>query len=197
MAAMGTRLWEIASNHCSLWASWMKARYCRRTSVWNAKFSSSGSALWQKILKSIEWIREQLQFLIFEGKSIKLWDDPWLNGFGLKHHFNNQALLLWGPPDETTVDYLISNGKWQKPERWPPEFDHIWEDISQLEVGGKGPDILVWMGNKTGIVTCSSAWQKVKEKRPILIGLKRFGGLSFLLAGAFFVGKRNFTSFLH
>ncbi|KAK1311017.1 hypothetical protein QJS10_CPA08g01071 [Acorus calamus] len=44
-----------------------------------------------------------------------------------------------------------------------------------------------------------ASWMNVRleEKRPILIGLKRFGDLSTLLAGAFFVGKRDFTSFIH
>ncbi|KAK1321154.1 hypothetical protein QJS10_CPA03g00792 [Acorus calamus] len=54
----------------------------------------------------------------------------------------SQFIILGPHCNETTVDCLISDGKWHKPGRWPPEFDHIWEDISQLEVGGKGPNIL-------------------------------------------------------
>ncbi|KAK1326095.1 hypothetical protein QJS10_CPA01g01534 [Acorus calamus] len=95
--AMGKRFWEIVFNNCSLWASWMKARYCKRKSVWNADLPSFGSSLWQQILNSIEWIRANVQYVVFEGKSIRLWDDPWLNGFGLKHHFKTKHFFFGVP----------------------------------------------------------------------------------------------------
>ncbi|KAK1324441.1 hypothetical protein QJS10_CPA01g01546 [Acorus calamus] len=37
-----------------------------------------------------------------------------------------------------------------------------------MEVGGKGSDILIWTGNRTGTVTCSSAWQIVRKKNPVI-----------------------------
>ncbi|KAK1300235.1 hypothetical protein QJS10_CPB13g01231 [Acorus calamus] len=150
LAALGTRLWEIATNNQSLWASWIKKRYCRRNTVWNASPSSSDSPLWKKILNTAQWLRVQVQYIIFEGTTINLWEDPWLKGFGLKHHFNGQTNLHWGPPNSTPVASLIHAGKWKKPIHWPAGFDAIWEAINELEIGGCGSDILIWTGSKTG-----------------------------------------------
>ncbi|KAK1305369.1 putative ribonuclease H protein [Acorus calamus] len=96
-ASLGVRFWEIASNHPSLWAQWIRRRYLRKENLWNASEVSSSSSLWRKILSSKSWVRSLTQYVIFEGHSINIWDDPWLHGFGLRHHFHNQTLLLWGP----------------------------------------------------------------------------------------------------
>ncbi|KAK1308507.1 hypothetical protein QJS10_CPA09g01009 [Acorus calamus] len=74
-AAMGTRLWEIATHHPSLWATWMTRRYCKRKSIWEHTASSAGSSLWRKILNSASWIRDKLQYIIFEGRSINALHD--------------------------------------------------------------------------------------------------------------------------
>ncbi|KAK1294999.1 hypothetical protein QJS10_CPA16g01019 [Acorus calamus] len=97
-----------------------------------------------------QWLRVQVQYIIFEGTTINLWEDPWLKGFGLKHHFNGQTNLHWGPPNSTPVASLIHAGKWKKPIHWPAGFDAIWEAINELEIGGCGSDILIWTGSKTG-----------------------------------------------
>ncbi|KAK1291403.1 hypothetical protein QJS10_CPB17g00356 [Acorus calamus] len=159
---MGTRLWKIATNHMSLWVTWVKARYCKNRSVWSIEATQSSSSLWRKILHSISWLRDNTNFIITDGKSINLWDDPWINGFGLKHYFNNLSLLHWGPPRNASVASLIVDGKWRKPIRWPSEFNNVWDVIEQLGIGGYGPDILVWTGSKNGQVSCSSAWNRQK-----------------------------------
>ncbi|KAK1302589.1 hypothetical protein QJS10_CPB12g00424 [Acorus calamus] len=110
---MGTRLWEIATYHSSLWATWMAGRYWR---------------------------------------SINTWHDPWLKSLWLHKHFNGQSLLTWGPPSEVSVAAFIKDGMWCKPARWPSEFDNIWDEISQLDIGGTGSDILVWTGSKIAYI---------------------------------------------
>ncbi|KAK1317394.1 hypothetical protein QJS10_CPA05g01495 [Acorus calamus] len=93
----------------------------KRIGEWNE--AAMGTRLWeitnnhQSLWASWMKARESIQYLIFEGHSINIWDDPWLNGHGLRHYFNGQALLLWGPPNATTVATLIRNGKWEKPNR--------------------------------------------------------------------------------
>ncbi|KAK1304881.1 hypothetical protein QJS10_CPB11g01426 [Acorus calamus] len=163
-ASMGVRFWEIASNSHSLWASWMRKRYLKQgKNIWTAAIPSGGSSVWKKILSSSSWLRSQTKFIIFEGSSINLWDDPWLKGHDLKYHFQGQISLSWGPPLLSTVHSLIQDGHWQKPSRWPREFDAIWDEISQLEVGGQGSDILIWTGHKTGTSSLASALSKALE----------------------------------
>ncbi|KAK1321152.1 hypothetical protein QJS10_CPA03g00790 [Acorus calamus] len=98
--------------------------------------------------------------------TINIWTDPWLHGFGLQHYLQGSTLLCWGPPREVLLNTLIQDGKWHKPHRWPSENDELWNDIAELEVGGGGRDILVWTGSKTGKISCSSAWENIRKKRP-------------------------------
>ncbi|KAK1274597.1 hypothetical protein QJS04_geneDACA023318 [Acorus gramineus] len=167
-AAMGVQLWELASNLPSIWAVWMKQRYFRKRNIWTSKASSSGSSVWKHILGSASWIRILTKYVIFEGKSINLWSDPWLKGYGLDHFFNSRGRFLWGPPQSTSVGLLIHAGTWVKPPRWPQDLDDLWEEIAQLDVGGEGEDILVWTGNKTGSMSYRSAWNFVRRTKPSL-----------------------------
>ncbi|KAK1278550.1 hypothetical protein QJS04_geneDACA017202 [Acorus gramineus] len=66
-------------------------------------------------------------------KSIKLYD-------GFLHD------LLFEPEREDITQDIID---WLN-SRWPQDLDDLWEEIAQLDVGGVGEYILVWMGNKTG-----------------------------------------------
>ncbi|KAK1311822.1 hypothetical protein QJS10_CPA07g00882 [Acorus calamus] len=167
-AAMGVRFWEIASNQPSLWATWIRRKYLKKKNVWTAFPSTTGTLVWKRILKAGEWIRVKTKYIIFQGNSINLWNDPWLNGHGLKHHFHGQTLLYWGPPNVATVNKFIVDGKWRKPHRWPTEFDHLWETILEIEIGGAGPDILIWTGAKLGVVNYNTAWHHVRSRRPSL-----------------------------
>ncbi|KAK1321880.1 hypothetical protein QJS10_CPA03g01261 [Acorus calamus] len=165
-AAIGTRFWELASFKPSQWSLWMQKRYLSKGSIWTIQPSCSCSWSWRRIIKAREWIKKDVIYIIFNGLTINLWDDPWLHGSGLKHHFNGAISFLWGPPRTTSVHSLISNCNWAKPSRWPASFDYVWDLITDLEVGGCGPDILVWKGHKSGQVSTSAAWNVFRHQSP-------------------------------
>ncbi|KAK1309878.1 hypothetical protein QJS10_CPA08g00569 [Acorus calamus] len=73
---------------------------------------------------------------------INIWFDPWLNGRGLKEALGWE-LLTWGSPHQTPLSVLINNGKWTKPSQWNPTLEALWDEITQLDVGGIGDDILI------------------------------------------------------
>ncbi|KAK1301969.1 hypothetical protein QJS10_CPB12g01036 [Acorus calamus] len=118
---------------------------------------------------SKSWVRPLTRFIIFEGHSINIWDDPWLQGYGLRHHFHNQALLSWGPIDQAKVSLFIKDGRWVKPNRWPTEFNDVWNSIIEMDIGRSGPDILIWPGHKTGQITTPAAWNHVRKHHPPLV----------------------------
>ncbi|KAK1324851.1 hypothetical protein QJS10_CPA01g01499 [Acorus calamus] len=77
---VGVQLWDIAQNKLSLWVQWMKAKYLRKKTLWNAKTHARCSSSWIAILQSREWIAPKVRYIIFEEKSINLWFVPWING---------------------------------------------------------------------------------------------------------------------
>ncbi|KAK1308787.1 hypothetical protein QJS10_CPA09g00893 [Acorus calamus] len=87
-------------------------------------------------------ILPKVQYLIFEGKTINLWFDPWMNGKGLEQYFGHLT-YDWGHPKEATLASFIKDGQWARPKRCPVELEMLWSDIQQLEVGGLGDDLLI------------------------------------------------------
>ncbi|KAK1291373.1 hypothetical protein QJS10_CPB17g00609 [Acorus calamus] len=104
---------------------------------------------WRHILSARGWLANRARYVIFEGHSINIWYDPWLNGRGLKDALGRE-LLTWGPPHQTPLSVLINNGKWTKPSRWNPTLEALWDEITQLDVGGIGDDILIWLDSRSG-----------------------------------------------
>ncbi|KAK1326416.1 hypothetical protein QJS10_CPA01g01883 [Acorus calamus] len=142
-AAMGVRFWEIASNHCSLWASWMRKKYLQKNNIWTIMPSSSSSSSWKSILKARNWIRQSTKYVVFTGETIN---------------------LCWGPPKAVNLNCFISEGKWRKPLRWPSSFDPLWGEIAEIEIGGIVPDVLIWTGAKSGSPSYRTAWEYVRKK---------------------------------
>ncbi|KAK1257522.1 hypothetical protein QJS04_geneDACA023797 [Acorus gramineus] len=165
-ASIGARFWEVVANHHSLWVQWMRKKYFKSKNIWSISIKSSQSWIWNRLLKARRWIKPDVSYVIFEGKSISLWFDPWLQGKCLHEHFNESVLLNWGPPDQDTVSALIRDGKWFKPPRWPIEFEGIWEEILMLDVGGLGEDVIIWTGHKTGSISSSLAWNHLRPSCP-------------------------------
>ncbi|KAK1309975.1 hypothetical protein QJS10_CPA08g00990 [Acorus calamus] len=156
--SQGVRFWDLVSNRSSLWSTWVKLRYLRRTDIWNHSPPQNSSGSWKQIIKSRRWIIGSVRYITFEGKYINIWKDPWLNGRSLTTAIGRE-LFLWGPPKSTTLSVLIQNEKWVKPNRWSSALDTLWEEIQNIEVGGTGEDILIWPQSRSGILTYKEAWK--------------------------------------
>ncbi|KAK1309219.1 hypothetical protein QJS10_CPA09g00486 [Acorus calamus] len=164
---MGVLFWEVARQGTSMWAQWIRDRYLRKANLWKVAIHSGCSSSWISILKAREWILPKVKYLIFEGKTINLWYDPWINGKSLVDIFG-RVTYDWGPPKDCKVAALISNGKWNKPNRSPAELDMVWLEIQEIEVGGKGDDILIWPASKIGSLGLSEAWNAVRTNEEVL-----------------------------
>ncbi|KAK1299121.1 hypothetical protein QJS10_CPB14g01336 [Acorus calamus] len=86
-------------------------------------------------------------------------------GKGLRELIQGVGQLLWGPPETITVNNFLRDGRWVKPWRWPANFEYLWEEISQLEAGDSGSDILIWSMNKIGVASPTSAVNSLREQR--------------------------------
>ncbi|KAK1327173.1 hypothetical protein QJS10_CPA01g01639 [Acorus calamus] len=150
----GARFWELASNIPSMWASWIKKRYLRKENIWNCRPPNGSSCSWKQIIKARDWVTSNTKFIIFEGHTIKLWLDPWLNGRSLLQAAG-RMILTWGPANSTPLSALIKDGKWCKPSRWPPDMDLLWSEIIDIEdmlIKGPAPkrlsDLSSWLDTK-------------------------------------------------
>ncbi|KAK1300408.1 hypothetical protein QJS10_CPB13g01120 [Acorus calamus] len=149
--AQGVRYWDIASDKPSLLATWVKKRYLRSSRIWNHIPSSSSSSSWKHIIAARSWIADM-------GGPSTSGMIHWLNGKSLKDLLGRES-LIWGPPQFTSFSVLIQEEKWCKLARWHSNLDVYWDEINQLDVGGMGPDILVWPPSRSGALTLRHAWE--------------------------------------
>ncbi|KAK1296369.1 hypothetical protein QJS10_CPB15g00982 [Acorus calamus] len=157
---MGIRFWEIATNLTSLWVKWVTKRYFNKQNIWEVHPSTTSSWIWPKFLASHTWIKPEVQYVIFSGREIKAWKDPWIHGDSLRDRY--QHLLQQELPDhDISVAQFITAQNWVKPSWWPGEWDAIWTEIANLDCGRTG-FIWAFMVRKMGV------------RRPKLTGLKQF-----------------------
>ncbi|KAK1325439.1 hypothetical protein QJS10_CPA01g01765 [Acorus calamus] len=111
-------------------------------------------ALTQSLSTPFDKIRARVQS--WTGKTLST------AGRGLRAALGRE-LLIWGPPLSSTLSVLIQNGKWTKPTHWHLALDSLWDEIQQLEVGGSGPDILIWPLSRSGILNFQEAWKVQRD----------------------------------
>ncbi|KAK1314954.1 hypothetical protein QJS10_CPA06g01230 [Acorus calamus] len=145
-----------------MWAEWIRKRYLRKGHIWNCQPPNGCTSSWRQILKSRNWIIPNIRYIIFEGANISLWNDPWLNGRCLSQATGREFLHL-GPLSTSFLSTLIKDGKWDKPNRWPMDLDPLWTEISEIEVGGKGPDLLIWPPSRKGYLNRREAMKHLSN----------------------------------
>ncbi|KAK1309663.1 putative ribonuclease H protein [Acorus calamus] len=168
-AALGSRFWEIALCSKSLWVLWMTKRYLTKKNIWEVCPTAAGSWIWPRILASRDWIKPEVRYVIFSGREIQAWHDPWIQGASLTDVLPNSIPHLEQQQGVITHNSLVADfiqeGSWVKPSWWPLDDNEIWSVISSMECGGYGVDTLIWPHSPQGGLSTPSAWNFLRQKR--------------------------------
>ena len=163
-ALLAKQAWRLLHNKDSLLHRVFKSKFFPNCSFMEAPYSPSGSYTWRSILKGREVLVRGARWRVGNGKSIKIWDDPWLPSL---EHPRILSLVIDGL-QEATVDCLIN----PTPRSWdrdallgyfaPMEIDLILKiPLSPTTVEDK----LIWPHVPNGVYTVRSRYRfLVKEK---------------------------------
>ena len=163
-ALLAKQAWRLLHNKDSLLHRVFKSKFFPNCSFMEAPDSSSGSCAWRSILKGREVLARGARWRVGNGKSIKIWDDPWLPSL---EHPRILSPVIDGL-QEATVDCLIN----PTPRSWdrdaflgyfaPMEVDLILKiPLSPTTVEDK----LIWPHVPNGVYTVRSGYRfLVKEK---------------------------------
>ncbi|KAL0411457.1 UNVERIFIED_CONTAM: hypothetical protein Slati_3735400 [Sesamum latifolium] len=77
VAAFSQKLWWRFRTSSSLWASFLKKRYCKRSCPVSTKIYSSGTSQWRR-MRHAEKQTEKLIFWSLEKGEVCFWHDNWL-----------------------------------------------------------------------------------------------------------------------
>ncbi|GLU18308.1 hypothetical protein SLE2022_346140 [Rubroshorea leprosula] len=77
---LGKQGWRLLVNPDSLVAQLLKAKYYPRSDLLHAKLKPSCSFTWRSICSATTLLKQGCRRLIGDGRSIDIWNDPWLPG---------------------------------------------------------------------------------------------------------------------
>lgn len=101
-------LWHYA-NGSSLWAKWMRERYCNNKNFWTLDSDNNSSGTWKNILKYRDKGLEHMNKGIANGLNTSLWFDPWVNSKTLVDLLGWDSLHLNGGINHK-VSIIIQDG---------------------------------------------------------------------------------------
>ncbi|GLU10722.1 hypothetical protein SLE2022_275080 [Rubroshorea leprosula] len=80
LAMLGKQGWRLLTNPESLVAQLLKAKYYPRSDFLHVELKPSCSFTWRSICSATTLLRHGCRRLIGDGRSIDIWNDPWLPG---------------------------------------------------------------------------------------------------------------------
>ncbi|XP_074314802.1 uncharacterized protein LOC141650968 [Silene latifolia] len=79
-ALLAKQIWRLLTNPGSLVGRVLKARYFKNDSVIDARRGHDPSFAWRSLWGAKSLLMEGLMWRIGDGKSVRVWEDPWLPG---------------------------------------------------------------------------------------------------------------------
>lgn len=148
--------WRILNNPQGLLSRILLGKYCHSSTFLDVHCASSVSNGWGSVLLGRDLLKQNLGWVIGNGKSINLWRDPWL--------YLSKPLQPMGPPSVNSKDLLVSDLFVSDSVDWDtnkiqailPSFS---SDILALKPSRLGAaDKLVWLGFQDGIYSTKSGY---------------------------------------
>ena len=80
LALLGKQCWHLLQNPDSLVSRLLKARYYQNYSFVQATRTGGASFTWSGIWEAKEFVKNDLRWVLGDGRSIKIYQDRWLRG---------------------------------------------------------------------------------------------------------------------
>ncbi|XP_019227546.1 PREDICTED: uncharacterized protein LOC109208846 [Nicotiana attenuata] len=148
----------------SLWSRFLNAKYCQRSHPISKTWNSGQSQAWKRMMYNKKEADVHIQWRLHSGNS-SFWWDNWLGTGHLASH-----RMQGGRPGKIHVSYFWNSGSWDVQKLNSVAPPHMIPAILQTPIAYNPqlPDRPIWKPTTTGNSTCSSAWNVVREKGPLL-----------------------------
>ena len=77
-AILMNQAWRLFSNPTSLWAQVFQAKYFPQDTLFTNPRTSRGSHIWTALSIGVKLLRGGMHWIIGDGQTIQIWQDPWL-----------------------------------------------------------------------------------------------------------------------
>ncbi|XP_033134013.1 uncharacterized protein LOC117127539 [Brassica rapa] len=162
-AFLGKLGWRLYNNPGLLLSRILKGKYFPSESFMEVTEKSAISHGWRGVLIGRDLLKENLGWVVGDGASIRIWEDPWLS-------LSTQQRPM-GPPTEisanlTVADLFIDNTRdWneEKIRNLLPQWQTTIKTIVPSVVGI--PDKQIWLSTPNGEYTTKSGYHTAIKRR--------------------------------
>lgn len=137
----------------SLWATFLKSKYCKRSHPVSKIPNSSDSHGWKSLMKSRSKAEPKIIWKIQSGNS-RIWWDNWIGEGALA-----RIIQGLGKSAKVTVNDFIFNGDWDINKLSIVVPDHLIGKITSVDNGDQNlNDFLVWKVSENGLFSNKTTW---------------------------------------
>ncbi|KAL8170236.1 hypothetical protein V2J09_022040 [Rumex salicifolius] len=154
--------WRLLSKSAGVWGDLISAKYGLQLvngRIIQSKLCSDSSYVWRSILWALEnGVYKGLEWSISDGRSVRFWEDSWLEGGPLIHAVSCSVdASILNRPVKDFWD-VGSEWKWNIISNFLPAVTLMRLCAIVVQPGVAPPDSLTWSFSKDGMYTVSSAY---------------------------------------
>ncbi|CAH9089844.1 unnamed protein product [Cuscuta epithymum] len=158
LAMLAKQSWRLFNHPESLVGKVYKARYFPKGDFLSAKIGNNPSFIWRSLFQTQDIIREGYKWRVGNGKSINIWDDPWL-----PDQANPMVTTASGLSQATVAMLLDESGN-----AWDEDIlTDIFVDRDASLIRGilvsfrQVPDVRQWRWEEDGHFSVRSCYRKI------------------------------------
>ncbi|XP_012850055.1 PREDICTED: uncharacterized protein LOC105969825 [Erythranthe guttata] len=163
------KLWFRFRAQDSLWARFLRNKYCRNRFPGSSVVSSLYSTVWKRMCRVRERVQAQIFWRIGPGH-VYFWHDHWFGDGPLS------GIIDGGRLTSVRVEYYLVNGQWDR-NKLAEDIPFEWIDrICSVPISGASGDLPIWRASSDGKFSLTSAWALIRQQHTPTPLLRIFWG---------------------
>lgn len=148
-----------------LWVRVLKAKHFPHTTMFESTRPSKSSHIWKALYEGMKWLQDGMQWIVGDGKPIRMWKDNWFPSGTLRHSIEGP---LMPNKENWWVSSLRNNHTWNLDSLQVPPPSHLAQLIRGILVARltRILDSFVWLQNN-GICSVSLASQFLYQQQQV------------------------------
>nr|XP_027086510.1 uncharacterized protein LOC113708247 [Coffea arabica] len=149
--------WRFRTGEC-LWATFMRAKYCRQSHPCMVAAGQGSSYMWRRLLQIREVAEQNLWWEMRSGQC-NFWFDNWMGSGPLCQRLQSVS-------DHLVRDFVL-NGRWNQQllRLWVPD-DIVSEIVTKVAPVGSADDRAVWALTESGDFSIASTYVLLGSQTP-------------------------------
>lgn len=78
LALLGKTCWRHLRDDNLLCSKILKAKYCPKSNLWEAKYRKGNSWFWRGFVEWVSFIYDRVGWIVGNGEKISVWDHSWI-----------------------------------------------------------------------------------------------------------------------